>query len=73
VLERVSVDRFAVHPVDEVLGGKSSHAGCVPGDVGVVEEAVPLATGAAVEEGGGVDAMMMSPGRSSKPSQRLLS
>src|SRR4051812_26702847 len=52
-----SVDRFAVDPVDEVVGGKGSHAGCVPGEVGVVEEVVPLATGAAVEEGGGVNPM----------------
>src|SRR3954453_1258173 len=58
----ISVDRFAVHPVDEVVGGKGSHAGCVPGEVGVVEEVVPLATGAAVEEGGGVDPVLTPTG-----------
>src|SRR3954469_20295825 len=58
----ISVDRFAVHPVDEVVGGKGSHAGYVPGEVGVVEEVVPLATGAAVEEGGGVDPMLTPAG-----------
>src|SRR4051795_6063210 len=58
----ISVDRFAVHPVDDVVAGKGSHAGCVPGEVGVVEELVPLATGAAVEEGGGVDPMLTPAG-----------
>src|SRR3954453_17998650 len=58
----ISVDRFAVHPVDEVVGGKGSHACCVPGEVGVVEQVVPLATGAAVEEGGGVDPVLTSAG-----------
>src|SRR5215213_6938943 len=58
----ISVDRFAVHPVDEVVGGKGSHAGGVSGEVGVVEEVVPLATGAAVEEGGGVDPMLTPAG-----------
>src|SRR4051794_14242318 len=58
----VSVDRFAVYPVDEVVGGESPHAGCVPGEVGVVEEVVPLATGAAVEEGGGVNPMLTPAG-----------
>ena len=37
-----------MHPVDELLGGESPHAGCVPGEVGVVEEVAPLATCAAV-------------------------
>src|SRR3954447_27056475 len=58
----ISVDRFAVHPVDDVVGGEGSDAGYVPGEVGVVEEVVPLATGAAVEEGGGVDPMLTPAG-----------
>src|SRR4051812_25536607 len=58
----ISVDRFAVHPVDEVVGGKGAHAAGVPGEVGVVEEVVPLATGPAVEEGGGVDPMLTPAG-----------
>src|SRR4051812_24254477 len=58
----ISVDRFAVHPVDEGVGGKGAHAGGVPGEGGVVEEVVPLATGPAVEEGGGVDPMLTPAG-----------
>src|SRR4051812_33141098 len=53
--ERDLGGRLAVHPVDELVRGKSPHAGRVPGEVGVVEEVAPLATCPAAEECGGVD------------------
>src|SRR5262249_44885244 len=34
----ISVDRLAVHPLDEVAGRERPHARGVPGEVGVVEE-----------------------------------
>ena len=55
----VSVDRLAVHPVDEVVGRECAHAPCVPGEVGVVvEEVAPLATRAVTEERGGIDPLL---------------
>ena len=35
--KRDSVDRLAVHPLDEVVGRERPHARAVPGEVGVVE------------------------------------
>src|SRR6476620_7479229 len=51
----ISVDRLAMHPPGEVAGRERPHAGGVPGEAGVVEEAAPLAARAAAEERGGID------------------
>src|SRR4051812_299796 len=56
------VDRCAVHPVDEIVGGEGSYAAGVAGEVGVVEEVVPLTARAAAEERGGVDPMLRATG-----------
>jgi len=39
----ISVDRLAMHPLDEVAGRERPHARGVPGEVGVVKEVAPLA------------------------------
>ena len=39
----ISVDRLAMHPLDEVVGRERPHARGVPGEVGVVEEVAPPA------------------------------
>src|SRR6185437_5603043 len=49
----ISVDRLAMHPLDEVAGRERPHARGVPGEAGVVEEVAPLAGRAAAEERGG--------------------
>src|SRR5580658_892452 len=50
----ISVDRLAMHPLDEVAGRERPHARGVPGEVGVVGEVAPLAARAAAEELGGI-------------------
>src|SRR6185312_3130579 len=54
----ISVDRLAMHPLDEVAGRERPHARGVPGEVGVVEEVAPLAARAAAEERGGIDPVL---------------
>jgi hypothetical protein len=41
-LERDSVDRLAVQPLNEVVGRERPHPRGVPGEVGVVEEVTPV-------------------------------
>src|SRR5215510_306238 len=43
----ISVDRLAMHPLDEAVGRERPYARGVPGEVGVVEEVAPLAARAA--------------------------
>ena len=54
----ISVDRLAMHPLDEVAGRERPHARGVPGEAGVVEEIAPLAARAAAEERGGIDPVL---------------
>src|ERR1700730_18114310 len=54
----ISVDRLAMHPLDEVAGRERPHARGVPGEAGVVEEVAPLAARAAAEERGGIDPVL---------------
>src|SRR5690349_25165796 len=57
----ISVDRLAMHPLDEVAGRERPHARGVPGEAGVVEEVAPLAARAAAEERGGIDPVLRTP------------
>src|ERR1051326_3414925 len=54
----ISVDRLAMHPLDEVAGRERPHARGVPGEVDIVEEVAPLAARAAAEERGGIDPVL---------------
>src|SRR6266568_1523405 len=70
----ISVDRLAMHPLDEVAGRERPHARGVPGEVGVVEEVAPLAARAAAEERGGIDPVLRTAagdGRAGPAAHRL--
>src|SRR5579872_6477552 len=70
----ISVDRLAMHPLDEVVGRERPHARGVPGEVGVVEEVAPLAARAAAEERCGIDPVLRTAagdGRAGPAAHRL--
>src|SRR5215469_10505411 len=70
----ISVDRLAMHPLDEVAGRERPHARGVPGEAGVVEEVAPLAARAAAEERGGIDPVLRTAagdGRAGPAAHRL--
>src|SRR6478736_7267248 len=70
----ISVDRLAMHPLDEAAGRERPHARGVPGQAGVVEEAAPLAARAAAEERSGIDPVLRTAagdGRAGPAAHRL--
>src|SRR5690348_830677 len=70
----ISVDRLAMHPLDEVAGRERPHVRDVPGQAGVVEEVAPLAARAAAEERGGIDPVLRTAagdGRAGPAAHRL--
>src|SRR5215469_6574082 len=71
----VSVDRLAMHPVDEVVGRERPHTRGVPGEVGLVEEVALLPARAEAEERCGVDPVLrtaVGAGRASPAAHRLV-
>src|SRR5262245_64405024 len=62
----ISVDRLAMHPLDEVVGRERPHARGVPGQVGVVEEVAPLFARPAAEERDGVDPVLSTTARNGR-------